>query len=344
MFSNLSNRKRDLLIICGVALIGGLLPFGVTDFCRYLVVLISIYGIAALGLNVFMGYCGQINMGSAGFFCMGAYIPTMLAVKYEVHYLIGFPIAVAFSALVSWLLSFPLLRLKGHAMAIGTLSFGMAIFLIAERFPALTGGADGISVPAMTLFGETASDTFYYYLILVCFLAAYLGCYFLMESRIGRALKAIRDDEDAASALGINVDHYKRFAWVLNSALMAVAGALFAQQAGFLSPSTFALWASITVLVMICVGGLGSNLGSVIGAAIMTLLPYILVSIQEYIMLTQGLILFSVLRFMPDGIVGAFSKLGRVFCRSKQLVLKSGEVPHMMAQTVSNSEDGTLGG
>ena len=322
----LRNRKRDLMIICGVALIGGLLPLGVADFVRYLVVLVSIYGIAALGLNIFMGYCGQINMGSAAFFCIGAYVPTMLQVKFGVHYLIGFPIAVVFSILIAWLLSYPLLRLKGHAMAIGTLSFGMAVYLIAERFPSLTGGADGITVPPMTLFGADAGDKFYYYLILICFLASYLGCYFLMDSRIGRALKAIRDDEDAASALGINVAHYKTLAWVLNNALMSIAGALFAQQAGFLSPSTFALWTSISVLVMICVGGLGTNLGSVIGAAIMTLLPYLLVSIQEYIMLTQGIILFSVLRFMPEGIVGTLPKFVRRFVNGHQVAARTSDV------------------
>ena len=319
------NRKRDLMLICGVALVGALLPQGVPDFVRYLVVLVSIYGIAALGLNIFMGYCGQINLGSAGFFCLGAYIPTMLQVKYELHYVIGFPLAVAFCALIAWLLSYPLLRLKGHAMAIGTLSFGMAVFLVAERFPSLTGGADGITVPPMTIPGIEVGDQFYYYLILVCFLLSYLGCYFLMSSRIGRALKAIRDDEDASLALGINVAQYKTFAWVLNNTLMSVAGALFAQQAGFLSPSTFALWTSVSVLVMICVGGLGSNLGSVIGATIMTLLPYILVSIQEYIMLTQGVILFSVLRFMPDGIVGTMPKLFRRNNRSKQALTEQAE-------------------
>ena len=322
----LRNRTRDLLIICGIALIVGLLPLGVPDFLRYLVVLVSIYGIAALGLNIFMGYCGQINLGSAGFFCIGAYLPTILRDKFEVHFYIGFPLAIVFSGLVAWLLSYPLLRLKGHAMAIGTLSFGMAVFLIAERFPSLTGGADGITVPPMTIPGVEVGDKFYYYLILVCFLLSYLGCYFLMSSRIGRALKAIRDDEDAALALGINIDHYKRFAWLVNSALMSVAGSLFAQQAGFLSPSTFALWTSISVLVMICVGGLGTNLGSVIGATIMTLLPYILVSIQEYIMLTQGIILFSVLRFMPDGIVGTIPKLLRRNGRSKRVLAESSEV------------------
>lgn len=316
-------RKTELLIILGIAALVGLLPLVVSDFIRYIIVLISIYGIAALGLNIFMGYCGQSNLGSAGFFCIGAYVPTMLQVKYELHYFIGFPLAILICALIAWLLSYPLLRLKGHAMAIGTLSFGMAVFLVAERFPALTGGADGITVPAMTIPGIEVGDKFYYYLIAACFLLTYLGCYFLMGSRIGRALKAIRDDEDAAAALGIDVAHFKRFAWVLNNTLMGVAGALFALQAGFLSPSSFALWTNIVVLVMICVGGLGSNIGSVIGAVIMTLLPYILVSIQEYIMLTQGVILFSVLRFMPDGIVGTFPKVVGYFRRSRPVLANS---------------------
>jgi branched-chain amino acid transport system permease protein len=312
------NRKKELSIIFGLALLAGLLPpLGLPDFYRYLVVLTCIYGIGALGLNIFMGYCGQINMGSAGFFCIGAYVPTLLQVKYQVHYLIGFPLAILFSVAVAWVLSYPLLRLKGHAMAIGTLSFGMAVFLTAERFPKLTGGADGITVPPMQLFGDSAGDKAYYYLILVCFLAAYLICYLMMESRIGRALKAIRDDEDAASALGIDVDSYKRFAWLINSAFMSVAGSLFAQQAGFLSPSSFALWTSISILVMICVGGLGSNLGAVVGACLMTLLPYLLVSIQEYIMLVQGAILFCILRFMPDGIVGMVPQLFGRFGRKR---------------------------
>jgi len=322
----LPQRKKDLLMVLGVALVAGLLPLGLGEFYLYLILLISIYGIAALGLNVFMGFCGQINLGSAGFFCLGAYIPTLLQEKYDVHFLIGFPLAVAASTLIAWVVSYPLLRLKGHAMAIGTLSFGMAVFLIAERFPELTGGADGMVVPTMTLFGEDVGDRFYYYLVLVCFMMMYIGCYFLMDSRIGRALKAIRDDEEAASALGIDVDAYKRFAWLVNAALMSLAGGLFAQQAGFLSPTTFALWTNITVLVMICVGGLGTNLGSVVGAALMTVLPYVLVSIQEYVMLVHGLILFLVLRFMPDGLVGTVHKLKQRFGCGKQLIRLEDEV------------------
>ena len=311
------NRAKDLSAIFGVALVAALLPVQLPEFYRYLIILIGVYAIAALGLNIFMGYCGQIHLGSAAFFCIGAYVPTMLRVKFGVHYAVGFPLALAFSLVLAWALSYPLLRLKGHAMAIGTLSFGMAVFLIAERFPALTGGADGTKVPALTIFGDEVGDLFYYYCTLGCLLVTYVHCYFLMDSRIGRALKAIKDDDDAAAALGINITYYKAFAWVIGNGLITVAGTLFALQSGFLSPSSFGLWANVTVLVMICVGGLGSNVGSVIGAAIMTLIPYFLVSIQEYIVLAQGVILFLVLRFMPEGIVGTVPKLLRSFLRDR---------------------------
>jgi branched-chain amino acid transport system permease protein len=305
----LDNRKRDFIILLAATAILALLPVKVGEFYLYLIRLILIYAISALGLNIFMGYCGQINIGSAGFFCIGAYVPTMLQIKLGWHYIATFPVSIGFSLLVAWGMSYPLLRLRGHAMAIGTLSFAMAIHLVAERFPSLTGGADGIVVPDMTLFGHTMGDICYYYLILGFFVAAYLICYFLINSRIGRALRAVRDDEDAAAAMGVDINHYKTLAWVVNGALASIAGTLYAQQAGFLAPATFALWTNIIVLVMIVVGGLGTNLGSVVGAAVMTSLPYFLVTIQAYILLAQGLILFIFLRFLPHGVVGTIAKL-----------------------------------
>jgi branched-chain amino acid transport system permease protein len=301
-------RKKDLILVGLAALAIALIPLQAGEFYLYLIRLISIYSIAALGLNLFMGYCGQINLGTAGFFCLGAYMPTVLQIKLGWHFLLAFPVTLLFTGMVAWAASFPLLRLRGHAMAIGTLSFAMAVYLIAERFPSLTGGSDGTEVPSMVLFGETMGNIFYYYFIWACLMLTYTGCYFLVDSRIGRGLKAVRDDEVAAAALGVDVQHFKTLAWLANGVLAGLAGALFAQQSGFLSPSTFSLWTNVIFLVMICVGGLGNNLGSVVGAAIMTCLPYFLVTIQEYMVLVQGLILFSVLRFLPEGVAGTMMK------------------------------------
>jgi len=304
----LDNRKRDFIILLMVTAVLAFLPVQVGEFYLYLIRLILIYAISALGLNIFMGYTGQINIGSAGFFCIGAYVPTMLQIKLGLHYLVAFPVAMVVSLLVAWGMSFPLLRLRGHAMAIGTLSFALAIHLLSERFPSLSGGADGIIVPDMALFGHTMGNLFYYYFILAFFVPSYLLCYFLINSRIGRALKGVRDNEDAAAAMGVDTNHYKTLAWVVNGALASLAGSLYAQQAGFLSPATFALWTNIIVLVMIVVGGLGTNLGSVVGSVIMTSLPYFLVTVQEYTLLAQGLILFFFLRFLPYGVVGTIAR------------------------------------
>jgi branched-chain amino acid transport system permease protein len=315
----LGNRKRDLILLLLSGVMLALLPLKLGDFYLYLIRLIGIYSISALGLNIFMGYCGQINLSSAGFLCIGAYVPTILQVKLGWHYLAAIPVTIAFCLIIAWAVSWPLLRLRGHAMAIGTLSFAMAIYLVAERFPALTGGSDGIVVPPMVLWGQIIGEIFFYYFILFFLIASYGMCYLLMDSRIGRAMKAIRGDEAAAAAMGVDVYHYKKLAWLINGGLSGLAGSLYAQQAGFLSPVIFSLWTNIIVLVMICVGGLGLNLGSLVGATIMTSLPYFLVTIQEYTVLAQGLILFAVLRFLPDGVVGTIAKnYGRLNLRKKK--------------------------
>ena len=301
-------RKRDFIIILLVGMVVALLPLVMGEFYLYLIGLIGVFTILALGLNLFMGYCGQINLGSAGFFCFGAYLPTMLQIKFGWHFLIALPVTIVLSVMLAWIVSRPLLRLRGHAMAIGTLSFAMAIYLVAERFPSLTGGSDGISVPVMDLFGYPMGERFYYYFILVFVVTIYFMCYLLVESRIGRALKAVRDNEGAAAALGIDVHWYKTLAWIVSGTLGGVAGALYAQHIGFITPSEFSLWVNIVVLVMICVGGLGTRFGPVVGAVIMTSLPYVFVTMQEYTVLAQGLILFTVLRFLPAGVVGTLAK------------------------------------
>lgn len=307
----LNNRKRDFIILLGVVAILMPMPLVVGEYYLYLLRLIGIYTLLALGLNIFMGFAGQINLGSAGFFCIGAYTTSILATKLGWHYLLALPIGVLFAVIVAWGMSYPILRLRSHAQAIGTLAFALAIWLVAERAHSLTGGEDGIVVPAMNLFGHSLGGVFFYYFVLAFTVAGFIFCYSLVNSQDGRALKALRDDEDAAAAIGIDVVYYKRFAWMISAGFGGLAGALYGQQSGFLGPSTFALWTNIIALVMICVGGLGSNLGSVIGAVIMTTLPYAVQEGSGYVLLLQALVLFFVLRFLPGGVMGITTKLLR---------------------------------
>jgi branched-chain amino acid transport system permease protein len=301
----LINRKRDFTIFLGIVFVVVLMPFAVGEYYRYLIRLICVYTLLALGLNIFMGFTGQINLGSAGFFCIGAYGATLLVTKLGLHYFVAMPVAGFLTVVAAWGMSYPLLRLRGHAMAIGTLAFAMAIFLVAARAHGLTGGENGIVSPPVVLFGQELGGMFFYYFILAITAAGFIFCHFLVNSRIGRALKAIRDNEAAAEAVGIDVVYYKRFAWLISAGFGGVAGSLFGQQSGFLGPETFALWTNILALVMICVGGMGHNIGAVIGAAIMTTLPYLVQGVAGYVLLLQAQVLFLVLRFLPGGVVGA---------------------------------------
>ena len=213
----LINRKRDYTVFLAVVLVVILMPIVVGEYYRYLIRLICVYTMLALGLNIFMGYTGQINLGSAGFFCIGAYGTTLLVTKLGIDYFAAMPAAILLTVVAAWGMSYPLLRLRGHAMAIGTLAFAMAIFLVAARAHGLTGGENGIVLPPTFLFGQEVGNMFFYYFILAITVAGFLFCYFLVNSRIGRALKAIRDNEAAAEAVGIDIVYYKRFAWLISA-------------------------------------------------------------------------------------------------------------------------------
>ena len=158
-------------------------------------------------------------------------------------------------------------------MAIGTMALAMPIYLVFERFEKITGGSDGTVVPPTIFFGSTMGNLFYYYSILVFTALVFLIAYFLADSRIGRAFKAVRDNQDAAEAIGVDANHYRRLAWLVNVLLAGIAGGLYAQQAAYISPVTFSLGSNILMLVMLCVGGQGTILGPVVGAAIMTSIP-----------------------------------------------------------------------
>jgi len=335
------NRTRNLAILISTLLVI-MLPLVLSEFYVYVIRVIFVYAILVIGLNIFMGYCGQINLGISGFFCVGAYIPAILEAKLGWHYFAAFPVGVGVALIVAWLVSRPLLRLRSHSMAIGTLAFGVAVYLLFERFKDITGGSDGIVVPPLTLFGHEMGSLFYYYLILAFLFAAFVGEYRLVNSRIGRAFKAVRDDEDAAEAMGVNVEHYRRMGWLLNAGLAAVGGALYVQQAAFVSPDTFSMAASIQVLVMLCVGGPGTIVGPIVGAGIMISLPYVLISIQHYMYLFQGLILFGILRFLPNGVVGTILNLWQSDYRREADLSASGYPPgaHVLPSGYERNENG----
>ncbi len=298
-------RTRPFLVwtLIGLALLG--VPFlKIGNYPIEVMNSAAISIIFAISLNLVYGYCGQISFGHAGFYAIGGY--AFALVQPYTGLIPGLLVAILFGALIAGLIGLPLLRLRGHYLALGTLAFGIAIQVLALQWVDLTGGPWGISVDPARLFGIRLSRN-YYYVVWFATAIAFVLSVNLVRSRYGRALQIIREDEAVAQALGVNTVLTKLAIFALSGALAALAGALYAQQNLFVTPALFGLGLSISPVVMVVLGGSGTPLGPVVGAIILTLLPEALHRFQEYHVLVYGFILLIVLRFMPQGIVGLIS-------------------------------------
>ena len=286
-----------LLFACLAAL-----PFVVGDYTLYIVNLIAINSIVAIGLNILVGYTGQISLGHAGFFAIGAYSCVLLMVKANIPFIIALPAAGFVSAGFGFLLGLPSLRLEGPYLAIATLGFGMAVTQLISHSE-FTGGHMGIEAPPMSL-GPLVADTGteQYAVITVVTILMSIAALKLMKTRVGRAFVAIRDSEIAAEAMGINLSWYKTLAFAVSAFYTGVAGALMAFALEHVSAGSFNLILSITFLAMVIVGGLGSVMGSILGAALLTYLQIKLQVIQEAPGIGPLLLEISNRWFTPEGL------------------------------------------
>ena len=260
----------------------------------------GVYSIMAVSLNICTGYLGQLPLGHAGFMAVGAYagalfwkavpgLPTPVAI------VCGILVAGLAASLFGVIIGVPALRLKGDYLAIITLGFGEIIRIAIINLPDITGGTPGLlNVPKYTNFTVT-----FLCLVVCCFVV-----HNLMHSRHGRAILAIRDNEIAADCCGINLTAYKVFAFALSAFFAGVAGAVYAGLQGSLFPKSFDFMASINVLVMVVLGGMGSMTGSIIAATVLTALPLIMQSFNSYRMVVYSLLLIMVMIFKPSGLLG----------------------------------------
>ncbi len=275
--------------------------------------MIGIYGLLATGLNIVVGRAGLLDLGYVAFFGLGAYTYAMVASgHFDIHF--PFPVALVLStvvaALAGVLLGIPVLRLRGDYLAIVTLGFGEIVYLVLlnlDRPINITGGVAGIlEVDHADLFVFTADSLVAnYYLILVFLLLAVFACHRLVASRIGRAWVAIREDETAAAAVGINTTSAKLWAFALGASFSGFAGSLFAALQGAVFPNTFLFTQSILVLAMVIVGGMGTLWGPLIGAAVMVVLPELLRDVGALRFVIVGIIFVVLMIFRPFGILGA---------------------------------------
>jgi branched-chain amino acid transport system permease protein len=258
----------------------------------YIVNLIILNALVAVGLNILVGYTGQVSLGHAGFFAIGAFTTVIFILKMGFPFGIALPLAGFVSSGFGFLLGLPALRLKGPYLAIATLGFGMTITTVIKHLE-FFGGRMGLQVPKLFFFGTPMKDIHLYYLITGIAVVMVIGAVKLIKTRVGRAFIAIRDSDIAAEAMGVNLTYYKTLAFAVSAFYTGVAGGLYAFILGFINPESFHLIMSITFLAMVVVGGLGSIMGSIAGAALMTYLDIKLQAIQDIPAIGPALVAFS---------------------------------------------------
>ena len=301
------------LLVGAVAVVVAILPMILpSNFYMRVAALVYINAIAVLGLNLLMGFAGQVSLGHAGFFGIGAYAmalgPVYLGLPSWASLLGG----TAVSALLAFLVGRPILRLNGYYLAIATLGMGMLVAMVISNEANITGGPNGVEVQRMVLFGwRVAGSVTWYWISGISLVIAALVVVNLINSPTGRALRSIHDSEIAARVLGIDVARYKLLAFVISAIFASIAGSYLALLDGFVTPTTAGFLLSIELVVMAVLGGLGSILGSIVGAAILVILPQALTVFHEYEHVVLGAIIVVFLILLPSGIVPAIAALIR---------------------------------
>jgi branched-chain amino acid transport system permease protein len=288
-----------------------------TEYLLHIAILSGFFIILAVSLNLIVGYCGQVSLGHAAFYGLGAYTSALLTIHWHLPFLLALLVAALVAGVFGLGLGIPTLRLKDDYLAIVTLGFGVIIDIVLLNLE-ITGGPDGLSrIPIPELLGLNFRQKGWYLLLVACFVGFTLWfIYRLVNSRHGRALKAIRDHEITARVMGINTAAYKIAMFTLSAALAGLAGSLYAHYITFINPESFGLHTSILILTMVVLGGMGSILGSVVGACTLTVLPELLRRFADYQDLAYGALLIVLLIWRPQGLLGA-GKMSQKFLLSK---------------------------
>ena len=317
------SRDKNTAQLTGFALGLLLLPWfarRVPFIAHYMdvMVFVGIYSIITIALCLLMGYAGQISLGHASFFGLGAYVSGVITTRYGLNPWLCLLMGMAFSATIALIVGAPSLKLRGHYLAMATLAFCIIVTVIFNESIAFTGGPDGLAfIPGITLMGyplDTVAK--YYYLVWGVVLVVLIISLNLIRSRVGRALRSIHGSELAAGAMGVNVFKYKICVFVFSAALTSVAGSLYAHYLNFINPASFDLFVSIKLLIMIILGGMHSLWGAVVGAALITFLSYEwLHYFEEAEVMMYGIIILTIIIFLPGGLVSIPDKVRDLWTR-----------------------------
>ena len=275
--------------------------------------LVAINTVVVLGLNLFIGYAGQISLGHAAFFGLGAYSSAVLTTAWGWPSFVALPVTAIGVALTALIVGVPTLRLSGHYLAMATLGFNIVVHHVLVHWDQVTGGPSGLTgipafgVPGLTLRGETQQ----YYLLWAAAMVALTLSVNFVRSGLGRGLAALAEDEVAAAAMGVDVRRGKIAVFTISAAFASVGGSLFAHYMGTITPETCGIFASIDFVIMVVIGGVGSLWGSLAGAAFVTILPHLLGPLEDYKDILHGLIVVVVLLVLPRGLLAGIVDLAK---------------------------------
>lgn len=303
----LSNRWVQLGAIAVIIVaIGLLVP---SAYYHRVGAMVFISALAVVGLNLLLGYAGQVSLGHAGFIGIGAYAVAVLPRHFEVPTLVALVLGAVASCLIALVIGRPILRLKGHFLAVATLGFGMLVAMVLTNEARFTGGPDGMSVMRLEVFGERIRTPWAWYWISgITLLIGIAIAQNLLNSPTGRALRALHDSEIAARVAGVDVARMKLTVFAISAVYASIAGSYLALFDGHITPNAAGFLHSVELVTMVVLGGMGSLFGSVVGAAVLIVLPQVLTVFHEYEHLLLGVIIILIMIFLRDGIVPTLMK------------------------------------
>jgi len=304
--------RSQLLFLSGFLLVIALAPLVLKNYGIYLLTLWCVYVMAGMGLNLTVGYAGQMSIGHAAFLGIGAYTAAIL-LKMGVPFWFVLPIAALNCFLVGLALGFPALRVQHHYLAFATLGFNVLVYLFIRNEEWLTGGTFGITgIQRPKLFSLSLDPALgFYYFVLVSTILLALVLWWIVRSPWGRAFAALRDNPIRAESLGVNIMAYTLLAFAIGAAFAGIAGAYFAALVQFIEPGPFAVTTSLMMLLMVIVGGSGKFFGPMLGAAIVILLPEWLRFMKDWYLVAFGFAVVALMMWLPGGLLSLPDRIAR---------------------------------
>ncbi len=300
---------------------------GLNQYIMRILIMIGIYSILAIGLNLLTGYTGQVSLGHAGFYAIGAYTASLLMINFQMNFLFAMFAGACLAALCGLFLGLPTLRLSGSYLTIVTLGFGEIVKMVLMNWDTVTNGTLGIkNIPKPEFFGFklTLANNGLYYLMLILVLLTGLGCVALIKSRTGRAFLSIKEDELAATMMGIKTTSFKVLAFVISAFITGIGGAFYASLVGFIDPNSFTFDVSTLIISIVIMGGMGTMRGMFLGSAILIAFPEVSRFLADYRFVVYGLVLVLMMRFRPQGILGWKSQMPYQMPKSARKQLNAG--------------------